>query len=437
MEVIANAVNWFIGLGPIAILTIMMFLVAIIFRTPWRKALVGALLIGIGLQGLFLVVDLIVGNLEPAMGGFAERFGWTSTIVDVGWGVAALAFGWPGVAATYIGILVLNVIMALLRVTKTLWTDIWGMWHGQTLGAVIWALTDNLWIGVGAAVVYMALGSVFADWTKKAYQKFLKIPGVSFPAGPTVHVALMAIPVFWVLDRIPFVKDIEADVETIREKFGVFGEPAVIGLIIGLVLGLLAGYNVSQMIQLAVIVSALMVLLPRMVSIISEGLVPVTTEIVDFLRSRFSKGEEVEKEYEYGEEPVSVSVDVAVQVGPPSVITASIIAFPLMVLLGVILPGNQVLMVTSLASVPYYLGAIMPWARGNVVKSIIGLLVIAIPIFYTSTHLAPVYTDAFAKLDLYTEQIAAGQQVAAFGLGGGDLMAWIFVNIFRLFGLAA
>jgi PTS system galactitol-specific IIC component len=436
MQVIANAVNWFIGLGPIAILTIMMFLVAIIFRTPWRKALVGALLIGIGLQGLFLVVDLIVGNLEPAMQGFAERFGWTSTVVDVGWGVAALAFGWPGVAATYVGILVVNIIMVAARATKTLWTDIWGMWHGQTLGAVIWALTDSLAIGVVAAIIYMALGTIFADWTKKAYQKFLQIPGVSFPAGPTVHVALMAIPVFWVLDRIPWIKDVEADVDTIREKFGVFGEPAVIGVIIGLVLGLLAGYNVSQMIQLAVVVSALMVLLPRMVSILSEGLVPVTTEIVDFLRGRFG-GEEGPAEYEYGEEPVSVSVDVAVQVGPPSVITASIIAFPLMVLLGVILPGNRVLVITSLASVPYYLGAIMPWARGNVLKSIIGLLIIAIPIFYTSTHLAPVYTHAFAQLDLYTEQIQAGQQVAAFGLGGGDLVAWVFVNIIRLLGLAA
>jgi PTS system galactitol-specific IIC component len=437
MEIITNAVNWFIGLGPIAILTIMMFVVALIFRTPWRKALTGALLIGIGLQGLFLIVDMIVGNLEPAMGAFAARFGWESTIVDVGWGIAALAFGWPGVAATYVAILVVNVIMVLVRGTKTLWTDIWGMWHGQTLGAVVWSLTDNLWMGVVTAVVVMALDTIFADWTKKAYQEFLKIPGVSFPAPASIHYALMGIPVLWVLDRIPVIKDLEADIGTIRKRFGVFGEPAVIGVIIGAILGLLAGYNVSGIIALALVVSALMVLLPRMVAILSEGLVPVTTEIVDFLRTRFSRDEDPDKEYGFGDEPVAVSVDVAVQVGPPSVITASIIAFPLLVVLSVLLPGNQLLVITSLASVPYYLGAIMPWAKGNIVKAILAMLILSIPLLYTSTALAPVATDAFAKLGLYTEQIAAGKQITALGMGTGDVMTWIVVNLFRLLGLAA
>jgi PTS system galactitol-specific IIC component len=127
---------------------------------------------------------------------------------------------------------------------------------------------------------------------------------------------------------------------------------------------------------------------------------------------------------------------VAVQVGPPSVIAASVIAMPLMVLLGAILPGNQLLAITSLASVPYYLGALMPWAKGNVAKAILALLIVAIPYFYISTYMAPVYTAAFAKLGLYAEQIAAGKQVAAFGLGGGDWMALIWVTLFRLIGLA-
>jgi len=434
MQIISNAVNWFIGLGSIVIVTIVLFVVAVVLGTPWRKALVGALLVGIGLQGLFLIVNMIVENLEPAMKALAGRFGWSSTIVDVGWGTASLAFGWPGLAAVYIGIVLVNIVMVLLRGTKTLWTDIWGMWHGQVLGACIWAITDSVLCGVIAAIVYLALGTIFADWTKKGYQQFLKIPGVSFPAGPTVHFALMGIPVLWVLDRVPFIKDIRADVDDIRDTLGVLGEPAVMGAAIGVILGIVAGYPVAKILQFAAAVAALMVLLPRMVSILAEGLVPMTTEIVDFLRKRFT-GDQASS-YAYGEEPVSVSVDVAVQVGPPSVIAASIIGMPLMVLLGAVLPGNRLLAITSLASVPYYLGAIMPWAKGNVVKAVIALLVVAIPVFYTSTYLAPVYTAAFAKLGLYAKEIAAGNQVAAFGLGGGDPVALVFVTVFRLLGLA-
>nr|MBC7244521.1 PTS galactitol transporter subunit IIC [Chloroflexota bacterium] len=433
MGAISSAINWFIGLGPIVIVTVMMFLVGLVFRVSWGKALVGGLLVGVGLQGLFLVVNMIVENLEPAMAALAARFGWSSTIVDVGWGTAGLAFGWPGLAAVYVGILAVNLVLVALRVQKTLWTDIWGMWHAQTFGACIWALTDSVVIAIVAAVIYSVFGVVLADWQKKEFQKFLNIPGISFPAGPTAHFTAMGIPVLWLLDRIPFIKDIEADVDAIRDRFGVLGEPVVMGAVVGVILGIIAGYNVAKILGFAAVVAALMVLLPRMVAILSEGLVSLTTEIVDFLRRRFTKGEE---KYEYGEEPVSVSVDVAVYVGPPPVIAASVIGMPLMVLLGAILPGNQLLAITSLASVPYYLGAIMPWAKGNIVKAVLAMLIVAIPIFYTSTYLAPVYTAAFAKLGLYAEQIAAGKQVAAFGLGGGDLMAFIWVVFFRLIGLA-
>lgn len=176
MELIGSAVNWFIGLGPIVIVTVVLFLVAIALGTPWRKALVGALLVGIGLQGLFLIVNMIIENLEPAMKALAGRFGWSSTIVDVGWGTASLAFGWPGLAAVYIGIVIVNIAMVLLRATRTLWTDIWGMWHGQVLGACIWALTDNVLYGVIAAIVYMALGTLFADWTKRPTRSSSKSP---------------------------------------------------------------------------------------------------------------------------------------------------------------------------------------------------------------------------------------------------------------------
>jgi len=433
MGAISSAINWFIGLGPIVIVTVMLFVVGVAFGAPWRKALVGGLLVGVGLQGLFLVVNLIVENMEPALTALASRFGWTSTIVDVGWGTAGLAFGWPGLAAVYIGILAVNFVLVALRVQKTLWTDIWGMWHSQTFGACIWALTDNVVIAIVAAVIYSTIAIWFADYQKKEFQKFLQIPGISFPAGPSAHFTAVAIPVLAVLEKIPFIKDLEADVDAIRDRFGVLGEPVVMGAVVGLIVGLVAGYPPAKFIGLATVVAAMMVLLPRMVAILSEGLVPVTTEIVDFLRRRFTKGD---KKYDYGEEPVSVSVDVAVQVGPPSVIAASVIAMPLMVLLGAILPGNQLLAITSLASVPYYLGALMPWAKGNVAKAILALLIVAIPYFYISTYMAPVYTAAFAKLGLYAEQIAAGKQVAAFGLGGGDWMALIWVTLFRLIGLA-
>lgn len=424
MQSLTAAVNWLIGLGPLVLVTIILTLVGLVFRIPFGRAFRGGLYVGVGLSGLFLVVDLIVKHLQPAMEAWAKRFGWKSTVVDVGWGDAGLAFGWPGIAWVLLGIIVVNALMVAARLTRTMWTDIWGMWHGQVVGAVLWTLTGNVWLAALGAVVYLVLGSWMGDLTARKYQEFNKIPGISCPAGPTAFYGVLSIPVCWLLDRIPGLKDLDASPDAIRKRFGTLGEPAVLGVILGVILALVAGYNVTQTTQLAVSVSAMLVLLPRMVGIISEGLVPLTQEATALMRERFAGRE------------LFVAVDVAVLVGHPAVMAATVITMPLMLLLSVLLPANQIVIITSLASVPFYLGSVMPWARGNIIKATLAVLLISIPIFYTSTHLVPLHTAAFAKLGLYKEQIAAGSKVASFGMGAGELTTWVLVMIYRLFGFS-
>ena len=57
-----------------------------------------------------------------------------------------------------------------------------------------------------------------------------------------------------------------------KERFGIFGEPVLIGFIIGAVIGLLAGQPFGEILALGINMAAVMVLLPRMVSLLVEGL---------------------------------------------------------------------------------------------------------------------------------------------------------------------
>jgi PTS system galactitol-specific IIC component len=430
MQIVQGAVSWFLGLGSSLIVMFVLLILGLAFRVGFSKALRGAVTTGVGLAGLFLVVNLIVSALQPAVQAIADRMGVAKAVVDVNWADAGIAWGWPGTAAVILTIIVVNILMVVTRVTKTIWTDVWSYWHGSALAGIVWALTGSVPLGVLAGVLYLAIGSLMSDRTAKMYQEFNDMPGIGVPCGTTVQASLVAMPVVWLLDRIPGVKDWDASPEGIKKRFGLVGEPVILGLLLGIIIGIFAyggtgtDGGVTQILGLGMNVAVMMVLLPRMVSIIAEGLIPITMSIVQFMRERFKDRE------------IFVAVDCAVLLGHPAVMASSVILFPLAVLLAAILPGVQMLPIASLAVVPFWAGAVVPYTKGNVIKTVLVLLVYMIPFMYFSTWTVTQHTLAFQNMGQYGEQIAQGLKLSSWDMGG-DILGFIIQSVYRLFGLTA
>jgi galactitol PTS system EIIC component len=422
MSIITGAVAWFLSLGSSLIVAFMLIVLGLIFRVGWQKAVRGGVTAGIGLAGLFLVVNLIISALQPAVQALATRLGVAKTLVDVNWADAGIAWAWPGVAGLIVALIVVNLLMVVLRLTKTLWTDVWSYWHGSALAAFVWALTGgNVVLGIVAGVVYLVLGSLMSDLTAKKYQEFNEMPGIGVPCGTSVQASLFAMPIVWVLDRIPGLKDWDASPEGIRKRFGLIGEPAILGLVLGIVIGFAAGYDVAQALGLGMNVAVMMVVLPRMVSIIAEGIIPITMSVVQFMRERFEGRE------------IYVAVDCAVLLGHPAVMASSVILFPLVVLLSAVLPGVQMLPIASLAVIPFWAGAVVPYTKGNVIKTVIVLLIYSIPFMYLSTLTANVHTLTFQNMGQYADQIGHGLKLASWDMGG-DVLGFIIQSAYRLLG---
>jgi galactitol PTS system EIIC component len=422
MEILQTAVGWFLGLGSTVIVPIVLIILGLIFRVGFAKAVRGGVVTGVGLAGLFLVVNLIISALQPAVQALATNLGVSKSFVDVNWADAGIAWGWPGVAGLVLSILVVNVLMVVFRLTKTLWTDVWSYWHGSALAGFVWALTGgNVVLGIAAGVLYLVLGSLMSDMTAKKYQEFNDMPGIGVPCGTTVQASLFAMPVVWVLDRIPGIKDWDASPEGIKKRFGLIGEPAILGLLLGFIIGIAAGYTVQQWLGLGMQVATMMVVLPRMVSIIAEGIVPITMSIVQYMRERFKDRE------------IYVAVDCAVLLGHPAVMASSVILFPLCVLLAAVLPGVQMLPIASLAVIPFWAGAVVPYTKGNVIKTVIVLLLYSIPFMYFSTLTVDAHTETFKMMGQYGEQIAQGLKLASWDMGG-DILGFFIQRLFGLFG---
>ena len=91
--------------------------------------------------------------------------------------------------------------------------------------------------------------------------------------------------------------------------------------------------------------------------------------------------------------------------------------------------------IASLAIIPFMAGAVVPYTKGNVIKTVIVLLLLFIPIMYISTYTADVHTAAFANMGQFTAEIDSGLQLASWDVGG-DPLGYIILNVFKLFGFS-
>ncbi|AIQ56517.1 PTS galactitol transporter subunit IIC [Paenibacillus borealis] len=419
MQGMVDALRSFLDLGPTVILPVAIFILGLVFGQKPGKAFRSGLTIGVGFIGISLVVDLLVNNLGPAANGMVERFGVQLNVIDVGWpGSASISWASP-IAAFIIPLgLLVNVIMLVTKTTKTMNVDIWNFWHFTFTGACVYALTQSIVLGLIAAVIFQIVVLKIADWTAPMLEDYFDLPGISVPTGSTVSYAILGIPLVKLVQKIPGINRLHADPDSIQKRFGVFGEPIFMGLVLGIGLGALAGYNVGEVIKVGMSMGGVMFLMPRMVKILMEGLMPVSESAREFLRRKF------------GAENVYIGLDAAVAIGHPSVIATALILVPITVALAVFLPGNKVLPFVDLATIPFIVAFIVGAAKGNIIHSVIvGTIVIGLSL-YMATDLAPLHTqmavDAHFNMPEGTAQISSIDQ-------GGNLINYVIYKAFALF----
>ncbi|MEQ9245119.1 MAG: PTS transporter subunit IIC, partial [Nitratireductor sp.] len=377
-------------LGATVLLPIVIFVIAAVLGAKIGKAFRAAVTIGVAFIGINLVLGLMLGSIGDVAQAIVTNTGIQRDIVDVGWpSAAAIAFGSSvGLWVIPIGIAV-NIALLMTRMTRTLNVDVWNFWHFAFIGSLAVAATDSLVYGLVVAALMAALSLLFADWSARAVQKFYGIPGVSVPHLASAQILPIAIVVNWIIERIPGINKVNISTETIERRFGVFGEPVVLGLIIGLVLGVIAYYNagdfgtiLSKVLQTGMTLAAVMLLLPRMVKILMEGLLPVSEAAQEFVRKRT------------GDRELLVGLDSAILIGHPAAISSSLILVPIAIVLSIILPGNRVILFADLAVIPFIVAMTAPLMRGNVFRMVIvGTVTLAVG-FYVANALAPLFTSA-------------------------------------------
>ena len=412
MHIIMDIFNWLIAAGHTVLLPVIITIIGMIFGLRIDKSFKSGLTLGIGFAGIKLILDFMTTNVGPAAKAMVERTGAHLTALDVGWGsIAAVTWASPIIAILIFAILAVNIILLILKRTHTLDVDIWNYHHMAIVGVMVYFVTKNIVLGVGASVVMSLITFKLADWSQPMTEKFFGMPGVSLPTVSALSSLVIAWPLNWLLDRIPFMRKNKFSIRDAQKYLGFFGDSMIMGLLIGMAIGFFAGYNLMNIMQLGVSMAAVLVLIPKMTSLFMEGLLPISDSAQKWSQKRF-KGRQL-----------FIGLDAAVVVGNADVITTALIIIPLTILMALILPGNQVLPFADLAVVPFRVALVVALTNGNLLKNIIIGLVVTASLLWCGTSTAPVLT-AIAKSvgiklganSLYISSFAATSMIQSFAV---------------------
>ena len=271
-----------------------------------------------------------------------------------------------------------------------------------------------------AAIVCYIITLVLADITAPKFQKYYDLDGISIPQPFCQSFMPFAVVINKLLDKIPGFSRLDVDAEGLKRKFGVFGEPLLLGVIVGILIGVAAHFDVKMVLTLGVTMGAVMELIPRITKLFIDGLKPISV-----------KAQEMVDKHLHGRK-VHIGMSPALVIGHPTTLVVSILLIPTVLIISVILPGNQFLPLASLAGMFYLFPIVLPYTKGNVVKTfIIGLVALIFGLYFV-TDMAPDFTLAANAVFEATKDKAA--QIPQGFTGGAldfasSLIGWVIYKL--------
>lgn len=441
MGLLEEIVGTIMSAGPTIMMPIIITILGLAFGQKPGKVIRSAITVGVGFIGIYMTVDLFIGSVGPAAAAMVDRLGVRLTAFDVGWPVvSAISWGMPTAYPVIPVALAVNIAMLLLGLTKTLDIDVWNYWAFCLTAALVYLVTGNYIIGIVAAAIHCILALKISDWVAPivADPENFNLPGLSFPHG-NIMLAPYAFLIDKVLTKIPGIGEIKADPESIRKRFGVLGEPVLLGFVLGIVLGVIAGFDVWGVANVAMVSAATMLLIPRMVGILMEGLMPIAEGVREFMSKRFPGRE------------IIIGMDAAIVTGYPAVVAVALLLVPISLILAVIMPGNIMLPYSDLGGLVFYAILAVAPSKGNIVRGLLSGTIQMALIIYIAGVMSPIVTEAARIVGfaipaeaLYVSSLDAGSNTIHWVITmllapfyGKGPMSWLYFDIIFIIGFFA
>ncbi|HAT62046.1 MAG TPA: PTS sugar transporter subunit IIC, partial [Prevotella sp.] len=311
--------SYIISLGASVMMPIIFTVIGLCIGMKFGKALLSGLYVGVGFVGLGVVTALLTTNFGDPLTAISKIYHLQLNVFDMGWPAAASVAYNTAVGALIIPIcLGVNFLMLITKTTRTVNIDLWNYWHYAFIGAVAYFVMDkSLAWGYFAAIICYIITLVFADLTADRFQGYYKdLDGISIPQPFCQSMVPFTWCINWLLNKIPGFNKLDIDAEGLKKKFGILGEPLVLGVLVGVLIGAVAHQNVKDILFLGITMGAVMELIPRITKLFIDGLMPISEKTKKIIARKF-----------HGKS-VNIGMSPALVIGHPTTLVVTLLLIP-------------------------------------------------------------------------------------------------------------
>lgn len=419
-DMLLSVVQEFFNLGATVLLPFVIAVIGLFFRMKPSKAIRSGLLVGIGFQGLVLTINLLMSTIQPVL-DYYSSMGSGYDVVEIGFAALGAAC-WTVPFAVFVvpAIFLANILLVRLKATKTLNVDIWNFMHFLVPGGLAYALSGNAVIGFAVTLACGVITLFIADRVAKPWQDFFGLEGTTCS---TFSLIAFTYPISWlinlIIDHVPGLNKVDFSLDKIPSQLSFLGNPEMIGLIAGLFLSLMTFQPIPNILTVCIGMSAVMLLIPRMVAIMMEGLTSLGNAANTYTKSKL--GEDAE---------IYIGMDIALGLGDPTCITATAIMIPIVIGLSFLIPDMRFFPLGILAEVCYIAPMAAMTSRGNLLRTLLCMSAV----FFIAMWLMSINADFCTQFLNICNVDFAGTAVTAshFGWNPGAL---IVCGVAKVFGL--
>lgn len=370
---------------------IIIFIICLIFKAPVKKAFMSAVLIGVGLKGMAFITSAFGAVLSELVTKLIRETGINLPALDVGWqAVASVAYS-TDIGMMFIGVgLVFQILLFLFKVTDIFQpSDLWNNYSIIVWGSMFYQLKENLLMAFVLMLFINLVVLLIAEVVQKRWSTYYNYPGCAMIAPHHMGDAPMYLVLDFILGKLGADR-INVRPETIKKKIGFLGEPMYVGLIVGAILGIVGNITTlhtmaswGQIANVAVTCAAVMAIFPKIAGLFASGF----TTITDYSRKTLKKSK-------YGKDrEFIIAVNDALGYGETATLTTGLLVIPVAVLLAFILPGNIVIPVMVLPSLPYMVEIPVALSNGNIFKSWLAACIVFCAKLLMASSWAAVFTQ--------------------------------------------
>ncbi|HGD4402398.1 TPA: PTS transporter subunit IIC [Streptococcus agalactiae] len=362
--------------GAATVVPAMIFIVSLFLKVNPRRAFFSALRAGVGLTGFGWIISAFAPMVTKYIQQMVKTTGLHLPIVDIGWQAGSLtAFSSEIGLSFFVFGLLIELGLFLLGITRVFVpSNLWNNFGYMIWGTMAYAATGNFILSFAFMVFVLLYSLVMSEVLADRWSEYYGVKNATINSIHNIETLIPAL----ILDplwNLLGVNKVKLNPESLKTKLGIFGEPMTLGFILGVIIGVLGS-------------------LRNLASIDTWG------GILGF------------------------AVDDGVGFGEPATIIAGLILVPIMVVISLILPGNEALPVVDLIAIPFMIEAMIAVSKGNILKAILNGIIWFSLGLYAASALGPIYTEAVKHFG--TALPAGVTLIMSFNLLAHPLTALVF-----------